>query len=146
MTKRNPYFYVYITAVINRSLFCIELQAGFEPATCSLQVSCTTDVLLKHEREFDRIRTCDRLIHIQELCQLSYKLHVVASEGLEPLPSEPESGMLSNYTMRHFCRYRKLLACTILIDDAKLQRVNEAFFRCKEIFVILQFSPSMTAR
>ena len=32
---------------LKRSLSYVELQVGFEPTTCSLQVSCTTTVLLK---------------------------------------------------------------------------------------------------
>ena len=33
---------------LKRSLSYVELQVGFGPTTCSLQVSCTTTVLLKH--------------------------------------------------------------------------------------------------
>lgn len=33
---------------LKRSLSYVELQVGFEPTTCSLQVSCTTTVLLNH--------------------------------------------------------------------------------------------------
>ena len=33
---------------LKRSLSYIELQVGFGPTACSLQVSCTTTVLLKH--------------------------------------------------------------------------------------------------
>lgn len=33
---------------LKRSLSYMELQVGFGPTTCSLQVSCTTTVLLKH--------------------------------------------------------------------------------------------------
>lgn len=32
---------------LKRSLSYVEFQVGFEPTTCSLQVSCTTAVLLK---------------------------------------------------------------------------------------------------
>ena len=33
---------------LKRIFSYVELQVGFEPTTCSLQVSCTTTVLLKH--------------------------------------------------------------------------------------------------
>ena len=94
----------------------LELQAGFEPATCSLQGSCTT-------WEFDRIRTCVNKSHNLAPKPLGHKLHInsrwirtttsrtgiwyatitpwscflVAPEGVEPSLTEPKPVVLPLY-------------------------------------------------
>ena len=55
-----------------------------------------------HVWEFDRFRTCDHQTHKLALYQLSYKLHVVAPEGIEPSLTEPKPVVLPLY---HRARY-----------------------------------------
>ena len=45
-------------------------------------------------RETGGIRTHDHQSHNLALYQLSYSLHIVQTDGLEPLPPELKSGMI----------------------------------------------------
>ena len=80
-----------------------------------------------HVREFDRFRTCDHQTHKLALYQLSYKLHVVAPEGIEPSLTEQKPVVLPLYHRAIYLRrlkdsnlwdvYRLLVFKTSAIDQ-----------------------------
>ena len=80
-----------------------------------------------HVWEFDRFRTCDHQTHKLALYQLSYKLHVVAPEGIEPSLTEQKPVVLPLYHRAIYLRrlkdsnlwdvYRLLVFKTSAIDQ-----------------------------